>query len=96
MAYVYETLEINYDKGVLTATINNPPVNVMTLALYMDLVGFTSEVEQDESVKVVYFRVRTRISLLPISMWKPFLSLRLIRLLRSVRSSQTFTSCANE
>ena len=56
MAYDYETLGIEYDKGVLTATINNPPVNVMTLPLYMDLVGFTSEVEQDESVKVIVFQ----------------------------------------
>jgi enoyl-CoA hydratase/carnithine racemase len=56
MAYDYETLGIEYDKGVLTATINNPPVNVMTQPLYLDLVGFTSEVEQDESVKVVVFQ----------------------------------------
>ena len=56
MAYDYETLGIEYDKGVLTATINNPPMNVMTPPLYMDLVGFTSEVEQDESVKVVVFQ----------------------------------------
>lgn len=56
MAYDYETLQVEYDKGVLTATINNPPVNVMTLPLYMDLVGFTAEVEQDESVKVVVFQ----------------------------------------
>lgn len=56
MAYDYETLGIEYDKGVLTATISNPPVNVMTQPLYMDLVGFTSEVEQDESVKVVVFQ----------------------------------------
>ena len=56
MAYDYETLGIEYDEGVLTATINNPPLNVMTPPLYMDLVGFTSEVEQDESVKVVVFQ----------------------------------------
>ena len=56
MAYEYETLQVEYAEGVLTATINNPPVNVMTLPLYMDLVGFTSEVEQDESVKVVVFQ----------------------------------------
>ena len=56
MAYDYETLGIEYDKGVLTATINNPPVNVMTQPLYLDLVGFTSEVEKDESVKVVVFQ----------------------------------------
>ena len=56
MAYDYQTLQIKNNQGVLTATINNPPVNVMTDALYMDLVGFTSEVEQDESVKVVVFQ----------------------------------------
>jgi len=56
MAYDYETLGIEYDGGVLTATINNPPLNVMTPPLYMDLVGFTSDVEQDESVKVVVFQ----------------------------------------
>ena len=56
MAYDYQTLQIKNNQGVLTATINNPPVNVMTDALYMDLVGFTSEVEQDASVKVVVFQ----------------------------------------
>jgi len=56
MAYDYQTLQIKNELGVLTATINNPPVNVMTHSLYMDLVGFTSEVEQDESVKVVVFQ----------------------------------------
>jgi enoyl-CoA hydratase/carnithine racemase len=56
MAYDYQTLQIKNNQGVLTATINNPPVNVMTDVLYMDLVGFTSEVEQDASVKVVVFQ----------------------------------------
>ena len=56
MSYDYQTLQIKNNEGVLTATINNPPVNVMTDALYMDLVGFTSEVEQDASVKVVVFQ----------------------------------------
>ena len=56
MAYDYETLEISIDGAVLTATINNPPVNVMTLPLYMDLVGFTSEVEADDAIKVVVFQ----------------------------------------
>ena len=56
MAYDYQTLQIENDQGVLTVTINNPPVNVMTQSLYMDLVGFTSEVEKDQSVKVVVFQ----------------------------------------
>lgn len=53
MAYEYQTIATTFDKGVLFATINNPPVNVMTVELYADLVAFTSEVEKDEEVKVL-------------------------------------------
>lgn len=53
--YEYETLGTNYQDGILTVTISNPPINVMTGKLYMELVGLTSEVEQDERVKVVVF-----------------------------------------
>lgn len=55
MAYEYDTLDIYIDGAIVTAKINNPPVNVMTVPLYRDLVGFTSEVEQDDTVKVVVF-----------------------------------------
>ncbi len=55
MAYQYETLNVAVDGAIATATINNPPVNVMTLPLYQDLVGFTAEVEQDDAIKVVVF-----------------------------------------
>ena len=51
--YDYETVQCSLQDGVLTATINNPPCNVMTLALYQDLVKFTAEVEADPAVKVV-------------------------------------------
>ncbi len=54
--YDYETISTWFDQGVLFATISNPPVNVMTLPLYQDLVGFTSEVEKDSAVKVVIFQ----------------------------------------
>ena len=53
--YEYETLETNFDAGVLTVTISNPPINVMTLKLYQELMAFTAEVEQDKAVKVVVF-----------------------------------------
>jgi enoyl-CoA hydratase/carnithine racemase len=51
--YDYDTISTNLDGGVLTATISNPPVNVMTQQLYRDLRGLTAEVEQDEAVKVL-------------------------------------------
>lgn len=53
MSYDYETITTRLDRGVLFATISNPPVNVMTLPLYVDLLGFTEEVEADNGVKVV-------------------------------------------
>lgn len=56
MSYDYETIATRFSKGVLFATISNPPINVMTRSMYMDLVGFTSEVESDEAVKVVVFQ----------------------------------------
>jgi len=55
MDYKFDTLQIDIAGSVLTATINNPPVNVMTTPLYMDLVNFTSQVEQDDRIKVVVF-----------------------------------------
>ena len=55
MDYEFDTLQIDIAGSVLTATINNPPVNVMTTPLYMDLVNFTSQVEQDDRIKVVVF-----------------------------------------
>lgn len=53
MAYDYQLLDITIDKGVLFATISNPPINVMTVPLYMELVGFTEEVEADDDIRVV-------------------------------------------
>ena len=55
MDYEFDTLQIDIAGSILTATINNPPVNVMTTPLYMDLVNFTSQVEQDDRIKVVVF-----------------------------------------
>lgn len=53
MSYNYQTISVHLDAGVLVATIKNPPVNVMTLPLYQDLVAFTAAVAVDEEVKVV-------------------------------------------
>lgn len=55
MAYNYDKLDVVSAAGVLTVTINNPPVNVMTPALYQNLVDLTREVEVDEAIKVVVF-----------------------------------------
>ncbi len=54
--YDFDTIKIELSDEVITATISNPPINVMTAQLYMDLARFTSEVEQDDRVKVVVFQ----------------------------------------
>lgn len=56
MVYAYQTLEVTQRASVVEVTINNPPLNVMTLQLYSDLVEFTEKVEHDDSVKVIIFQ----------------------------------------
>ena len=51
----YQTLDIANDR-VCHVTISNPPVNVMTAALYQDLVAVTEELASDDSIKVVVFQ----------------------------------------
>ncbi len=55
MSYVYQLISTKMDAGVLTATLSNPPVNIMTGQLYSELVAFTIEVEQDDAVRVLVF-----------------------------------------
>ena len=53
MPYDYQTISTCLEDGVMIATMSNPPINVMTPALYSDLVAFTAEVEVDEAVRVL-------------------------------------------
>ena len=55
MSYTYQSITTNLHGGVLTATLNNPPINIMTGQFYSDLVAFTLEVEQDDAVRVLVF-----------------------------------------
>jgi enoyl-CoA hydratase/carnithine racemase len=56
MAYDYDLIHVAVDDGVAVATIDAPPMNVMTIALYGELVAFTAEVEVDDAVRVVVLR----------------------------------------
>ena len=56
MAYEYERLRIELDGGVAFATIDNPPINLMTVPLFLDLARFGSEAAQDEGVRAVVLR----------------------------------------
>ncbi len=57
MAYEgYQLLRVRADAGVATATIANPPLNLMTLALFGELARFAGEVAADPDVRAVVLR----------------------------------------
>jgi enoyl-CoA hydratase/carnithine racemase len=57
MAYDdFELLRIEVTDGVAVATVNAPPINVMTLALFGELARFGQVVGNDESVRVVVLK----------------------------------------
>jgi enoyl-CoA hydratase/carnithine racemase len=54
MAYAeYQALRIRVDKGIARATMDHPPINLLDLALILELDRFGREVEADRSVRVV-------------------------------------------
>ena len=55
MAYDLQTIKARMDSGVLFATFDNPPVNLIGPALVRDLVDLSNTLEHDEDVRVVVF-----------------------------------------
>ena len=51
----YEKLRVAHRSGVVTVTIDNPPVNVLDAALMSDLRRFLTEVRDDDAARVVIF-----------------------------------------
>lgn len=56
MAYDYQLLEVEISGRIATVTINNPPINIITPALYQELVGLVAELKGDDSLTVVVFK----------------------------------------
>lgn len=56
MAYDYGLVRVECDGGVALATIDNPPINLMTLALYGELAQLAREIEADPAVRVLVLR----------------------------------------
>lgn len=56
MAYEHDLLRVEIDHHVAVVTIDAPPINVMTIPLYIQLATVTAELEADDAVKVVVFR----------------------------------------
>jgi len=56
MAYEgYQFLKIRLDRGVAFVTIDNPPINLLTLELCAELVQLGAEILADDRVKVTVF-----------------------------------------
>ncbi len=56
MAYDgYQFLKIRHDRGVAFVTIDNPPINLLTLELSAELVRLAGEILADDAVKVILF-----------------------------------------
>jgi enoyl-CoA hydratase/carnithine racemase len=51
----YNLLNIRKERGVAFATIDNPPINLLTIELAMELGRFAQEVAQDDDVRAVVF-----------------------------------------
>ena len=52
----YQLLEIEISEGVATATIENPPLNILTLPLFGELTRFGAQVGDDPLARVVVLR----------------------------------------
>lgn len=51
-----ELLHVEKSHGVCVATIDAPPINLMTLALFREIAKFSEAIAQDDSVRVVVLR----------------------------------------
>jgi enoyl-CoA hydratase/carnithine racemase len=49
-------LGVNISGRIATVTINNPPINIITPALYQELVGLVAELKDDDSLTVIVFK----------------------------------------
>ena len=56
MAYDYQRIKVNVNNGVAFATIDNPPINIITPELRTELSAFSKEVEVDDGVRVLVLK----------------------------------------
>jgi len=56
MAYDYELLKVTQTGRLAEVVISNPPINIITVALYMELSQLTIELKADPSITVVVFK----------------------------------------
>jgi hypothetical protein len=55
LTHELETIRTSIDSGVLFATFNSPPINLIGPELVRDLIDLMDRLEQDKDVRVVVF-----------------------------------------
>ena len=56
MAYDYELINVDVSGRLATATISNPPINIITPQLYAELADLVAELKADPDLTVVVFK----------------------------------------
>ena len=56
MAYEFDLLSVEVDGRLAVVTISNPPINVITPPLYMELAALVGELKADPNLTVVVFK----------------------------------------
>ena len=56
MAYDYELLKVTKTGRLAEVVISNPPINIITVPLYMELSQLTLELKEDAEITVVVFK----------------------------------------
>ena len=56
MAYDYKMIDVQCEGRVATVTLNNPPINLGTIALYEELYNLTKELSADDTLTVVVLK----------------------------------------
>lgn len=56
MTYEFELIGVDVTAGVATATIDNPPINLMSLPLFMELIGLGKAIADDDDVRVLVLK----------------------------------------
>jgi enoyl-CoA hydratase/carnithine racemase len=55
VSYEFETIGTRVDSGVLFATFDNPPINLIGRALVRDLIDLLDKLEHDTDINVIVF-----------------------------------------
>jgi enoyl-CoA hydratase/carnithine racemase len=55
MGYEYDTLTVRVKEGVAFVAIDNPPINLLDMALVVDLDRFNTDVRDDGAIRVIVF-----------------------------------------